>query len=160
MADDVSVVHEGVEGAQGENLAVERKEQAPHPLLAHAEAASVFSAGEEGCHNRAFTARLCPAMRPGHWFCRVRGEQPLPLGSVEPGKEEHRHEDRQRAHELLPGGLLYLESLSIGTERVGIRVASEASRSRCPLSAVLSPLGSTAATPARSPTSSPGTGSA
>lgn len=35
-------------------------------------------------------------------------------------------------HELLPEGL-YLESLSIGTERIGIRVASEASRSRCPL---------------------------
>jgi transposase len=34
--------------------------------------------------------------------------------------------------ELLPEGL-YLESLSIGTERVGIRVASEASRSRSPL---------------------------
>lgn len=60
-------------------------------------------------------------------------------------------------HELLPEGL-YLESLSIGTERVGIRVASEASRSRCPVCAVLSPPGSTAATPARSPTS-PGTGS-
>ncbi len=40
-------------------------------------------------------------------------------------------------HELLPGGL-YLESLSIGTERVGIRVASEASRSRCPLCGLVS----------------------
>ncbi len=40
-------------------------------------------------------------------------------------------------HELLPGGL-YLESLSIGTGRVGIRVASEASRSRCPLCGLVS----------------------
>jgi transposase len=35
-------------------------------------------------------------------------------------------------HELLPEGL-YLESLSIGTERIGICVASEANRSRCPV---------------------------
>jgi transposase len=40
-------------------------------------------------------------------------------------------------HELLPEGL-YLESLSIGTERIGIRVASEASRSRCPLCGLVS----------------------
>src|ERR671939_333626 len=41
-------------------------------------------------------------------------------------------------HELLPEGL-YLESLSIGTERVGIRVASEASsRSRCPVCGLVS----------------------
>jgi transposase len=40
-------------------------------------------------------------------------------------------------HELLPKGL-YLESLSIGTQRIGIRVASEANRSRCPLCGLLS----------------------
>ena len=40
-------------------------------------------------------------------------------------------------HELLPEGL-YFESLSIGTERIGIRVASEASRSRCPLCGLVS----------------------
>jgi transposase len=39
--------------------------------------------------------------------------------------------------ELLPEGL-YLESLSIGTERVGIRVTSEASRSRCPVCGLVS----------------------
>lgn len=40
-------------------------------------------------------------------------------------------------HELLPEGLC-LESLSIGTERVGIRVASEASRSHCPVCGLVS----------------------
>jgi transposase len=40
-------------------------------------------------------------------------------------------------HQLLPEGL-YLESLSIGTEQVGIRVASEASRSRCPVCGLVS----------------------
>jgi transposase len=40
-------------------------------------------------------------------------------------------------HELLPEGL-YLESLSIATERVGIRVVSEASSSRCPLCGIVS----------------------
>jgi hypothetical protein len=40
-------------------------------------------------------------------------------------------------HELLPGGL-YLESLSIQTGRVGIRVASGASKSRCPVCGLVS----------------------
>jgi transposase len=40
-------------------------------------------------------------------------------------------------HELLPEGL-YLESLSIGTQRIDIRVASGANRSRCPLCGLLS----------------------
>jgi transposase len=71
------------------------------------------------------------------WLCRVYGEQALPLGSVEPGKEKHRHEDRHSAHELLPEGL-YLEGLSIRTERIGIRVAAEASRARCPLCGLVS----------------------
>ncbi len=40
-------------------------------------------------------------------------------------------------HELLPKGL-YLESLSIETGRVGIRVASGASKSRCPVCGLVS----------------------
>jgi hypothetical protein len=40
-------------------------------------------------------------------------------------------------HELLPKGL-YLESLSIETGRVGIRVASRASKSRCPFCGLIS----------------------
>src|SRR5215211_3499004 len=30
-------------------------------------------------------------------FCRVPGEQTLPLGNVEPGEEKRRHEDRHRS---------------------------------------------------------------
>jgi hypothetical protein len=35
-------------------------------------------------------------------FCRVPGEQALPLGSIEPGKEKRRHEDHDRTPRTAP----------------------------------------------------------
>src|SRR5215218_9987043 len=37
-------------------------------------------------------------------FCRVPGEQTLPLGNVEPGEEKRRHEDRHRSTRTAPRG--------------------------------------------------------
>src|SRR5688500_3770700 len=36
-----------------------------------------FAPGEEGCHNRAFAARVCPAMSPA-----LKGEVPGPEGEI------------------------------------------------------------------------------
>ena len=49
-----------------------------------------------------FSANFTPAMCRALRFCRVPGEQALPLGSVEPGKEKHRHEDRHRSPRVAP----------------------------------------------------------
>ncbi len=54
------------------------------------------------------------------------------MGSIESGKEKRRVRTAITTHELLPEGLR-LEGLSVETGRVGIRVASGASSSRCPV---------------------------
>src|SRR5215211_2141167 len=82
-----------------------------------------------------FDQRANLVINPG--FCSVPGEQPLPLAPQSLVRRSTAMRIANAPRELLPEGL-YLASLSIGTERVGIRVASEASRSRCPVCGLVS----------------------